>query len=143
MYFAIICAQYTSILLCFPFSWQTLITLLTLGAYWYCNQYSTPTSDYTRLHNYRFSVTFCHPYSLHIVQCMQIFFSKLWWYRYSDIIVKQKFTRYGYHLKMISWYYDIIRVPPTPIYCAYYIYKSACMHIRTCHYNAMTQISAS
>ena len=129
--------------LCFPFSGKTLITLLTLGAYWYCTQYGVPTSDHTRLRKYRFNVIFCHPYSVYIVQCIQIFFSKLPWYRYSDNTVKQKFTRYGYRLKMISRYYDIFGVPPTPIYHAYYIYKSACMHIHTCDYNAMTQISAN
>ena len=137
-----LCLIYQHFALCFPFL-EKLITLLTLGAYWYCKQYNVLTSDHTRLCKYRLNVTFCHPYSVYIVQCMQIFFSKLWWYRYSDNTVKQKFTWYGYCLTMISRCYDIFGVPPTPIYCAYYICKSACMHIHTCHYNAMTQISAN
>ena len=69
-----------------------------------------------RLSNYRFNVTFCLPYSVHIVSVCS--YSSVKCDNINVVIicmVEQNFTQYGYCLKIISWYYNITGILPTPI----------------------------
>ena len=69
---------------------KEVIALLVLGAYIASNRVSLQC-DHMRLTNYRFNMTFCNPYSVRIVQCIQRFFSKPRQYEYRNNTVKQKF----------------------------------------------------